>query len=107
MNKKRIYAEKIKNAENVFFYLLEKEIEAKERLERAERALFEQQNCASHPSADDETVEAFSRWLRIGREEISDARETLSLIILERDLLRRGLVDAFYCASFPKDYAKR
>lgn len=96
LKKTCIYSEAIKNTESIFYYLLEKEIEANQRLEQAELMLLEQQNKASHPSADDETVEAFSRWLKIGRQAIEEARCDMRRILLEREIIRRFLVYELY-----------
>lgn len=79
--------------EKIFYVLLEKEIKARIALEKAEYTLLEKQNQASHPEADDDLVEAFSRWLRSGRKEIREARAKLQAITFERDLVRQVLLE--------------
>ncbi|GBD56538.1 flagellar export protein FliJ [Gluconobacter wancherniae] len=80
--------------ERTFSEALSQEADAAAEVARAERHLIEEQKMASDPLADDGAVEAFSRWLPVGRAAINSARHNEKNAGLAREIAKSALMMA-------------
>ncbi len=83
------------------------EAEAQARLDDTERRLLIQGEAAADLAAGDEVVEAYARWLPIGREEIVQARRALDAATAEVHYARATLDAARAAARLVSDALER
>lgn len=80
--------------EALFSEAVSRELAAEALLSSAENLILEEQRLASNPAADDADVEAFSRWLPLGRQKVDSARKGCEQATLDREVVRSALIEA-------------
>ncbi|MBS1084703.1 flagellar export protein FliJ [Gluconobacter sphaericus] len=80
--------------ERSFAEAVAREVAAEEKLTVAQAEILNEQRIASSPTADDGAVEAFSRWLPVGRQVVLDARERCREAAMDREAVRSALIAA-------------
>lgn len=91
---KRLRRHELEAVEKAFGEAVARESAAEAGLSKAHLLLIQEQKLASDPQADDDAVEAFSRWLPVGQRAIADAQELCREAALDRDCLRSALLMA-------------
>lgn len=71
-----------------------REAAAEEKLDAAQEEILSEQRIASSPTADDGAVEAFSRWLPVGRQAVLEARQSCREAAMDREAVRSALISA-------------
>ncbi|EHH69079.1 flagellar export protein FliJ [Gluconobacter morbifer] len=82
------------SVEATFGKAVAREAEAEKALAQAQWKILSEQACASDAQADDEAVEAFSRWLPLGRKAVAEAQERCHQAALDRETVRGALLEA-------------
>lgn len=80
--------------ERRFAEAVARETAAEEKLSAAQEEILNEQRIASSPTAGDGAVEAFSRWLPVGRQAVAQAQERCREAALDRETVRSALIIA-------------
>jgi len=80
--------------ERSFAEAVAREATAEERLAAAQEAILNEQRTASSSTAGDGAVEAFSRWLPLGRKAVAEAQARCREAALDRETVRAALIAA-------------
>lgn len=90
----RLRRHELADVEKAFGEAVAREAAAETLLGQRHQHLLTEQKLASDPAADDGAVEAFSRWLPVGQQAISDAQEKCRQAAMDRDCIRSALLMA-------------
>lgn len=91
---RRLRRHELAAVEKAFGEAVAREAEAEGALCRKHQQLLLEQKRASDPTADDGAVEAFSRWLPVGRQAIAEAQQCCQQAAMDRDRIRSALLMA-------------
>ncbi|GBR70061.1 flagellar export protein FliJ [Gluconobacter kanchanaburiensis] len=80
--------------ERSFAEAVAREAAAEGQLDAAQEEILSEQRIASSPTAGDGAVEAFSRWLPLGRKAVADAQDRCREAAVDRETVRSALIAA-------------